>query len=67
VDVVSRGKFSIGKRRRQEAERERVAERATRRDQRSEKRKSRTTEPGVDGEDPDLAGIVPGPQPTPSE
>jgi hypothetical protein len=41
---------------RQEKQREKEAKRKSRRENRSEKS-------GVEGEDPDIAGIVPGPQP----
>ena len=35
---------------------------------RAERRKDKTTKaPGAEGEDPDIAGIVPGPQPLPAE
>jgi hypothetical protein len=51
---------SVNKRNREQAKREKQQEKAARRVERARTRQSR----GLgDGEDPDLAGIVPGPQP----
>jgi hypothetical protein len=58
-----RSKPSITKRNREQARRERAEEKVRRRDQRAEGRKERADLP--EGEDPDLVGIVPGPQPNP--
>jgi hypothetical protein len=63
--MSARGKYSITKRNREQAERERVQNKAARRAQREEERKNRP-EPAP-GEDPDIAGIVPGPQPPPED
>ena len=58
--MAAKGRPSIGKRQKEQAraERQRQKER-----ERAERRARRPSEPGVEGEDPDLAGIVPGPQP----
>ena len=58
------GRPSIHKRNREQAKREKQQEKAARRQQRAEEKKNRGA--SGDGEDPDIAGIVPGPQP-PSE
>ncbi|MGZ3439004.1 MAG: hypothetical protein ACXVDD_05795 [Polyangia bacterium] len=55
------GRPSINKRNREQAKREKQQEKAARRQARAADRQTR---PGLaDGEDPDIAGIVPGPQP----
>ena len=54
---------SINKRLRETQKKERQAHKAERRSQRAEERKGRPSE--ATAEDPDLAGIVPGPQPVP--
>ncbi len=51
---------SITKRNREQARRDRQAEKAAKRSDRAAQRRDRTAAPG---EDPDLAGIVAGPQP----
>lgn len=56
---------SINKRRREVARKERKAAKAERRAQRAAEHKARV--PVTSGEDPDIAGIVPGPQPVPWE
>ena len=53
---------SINKRNREQAKREKQQEKAARRAERAEERKTRAAS-AEEGEDPDLAGIVPGPQP----
>lgn len=53
---------SINKRNREQAKREKQQEKAARRAERAADRQRRGTGAG-DGEDPDIAGIVPGPQP----
>jgi hypothetical protein len=59
------GRPSINKRNREQARREKQQEKAARRAERAEEKKNR---PGLaEGEDPDIAGIVPGPQPIPDE
>ena len=55
------GRPSINKRNREQAQRERQQDKAQRRAQRADERKKREDLP--EGEDPDLVGIVPGPQP----
>lgn len=58
------GKPSILKRQKELARREKQKEKAERRAQRQSERK----DPNVpEGEDPDIAGIIPGPQPRPEE
>ena len=55
------GRPSINKRNREQAKREKQQEKAARRQARAADRQNRV---GLDdGEDPDIAGIVPGPQP----
>jgi len=53
---------SINKRNREQAKREKQQEKAARRAERAVERKNREAA-AADGEDPDLVGIVPGPQP----
>ncbi|MCA1665020.1 MAG: hypothetical protein LC659_12250 [Myxococcales bacterium] len=53
---------SINKRNREQAKREKQQEKAARRAERAQDRQKRG-EGVADGEDPDIAGIVPGPQP----
>ena len=59
--MASNGRPSITKRNREQAKREKQKEKAERRAQRAVDRQNRAT--SDDGEDPDIAGIVPGPQP----
>jgi hypothetical protein len=55
------GRPSISKRNREQARRDRAKEKSERRAQRELEKQN---QPAVaDGEDPDIAGIVPGPQP----
>jgi hypothetical protein len=56
---------SINKRNREQALRERAQEKDERRAERAIRKKSRGQL--ADGEDPDIAGIVPGPQPKSDE
>ena len=61
--MASRPKVTQQKRARERARQERQQEKHRRRD---EAKVRRATAPAVaDGEDPDIAGIVPGPQPSP--
>jgi hypothetical protein len=53
------GRPSVTKRRKEQARAERAEEKA----QRRLERKARPREATANGEDPDIAGIVPGPQP----
>jgi hypothetical protein len=55
------GRPSINKRNREQARREKNQAKNERRAQRAEEKKNRPQ--AADGEDPDIAGIVPGPQP----
>ena len=57
---------SILKRTREQAKREKAQEKADRKVQRSTNKQSRALQ-SADGEDPDIAGIVPGPQPPAEE
>jgi len=59
---VNNKRPSINKRNREQALRERQKEKSARRAQRSEERQNREQLLQA-GEDPDLVGIVPGPQP----
>jgi hypothetical protein len=56
---------SINKRNREQARRDRAQEKSERRAQRALEKKNRQATP--DGEDPDIAGIVPGPQAIPGD
>jgi hypothetical protein len=59
------GRPSINKRNREQAKREKQQEKAARRQSRAADRQNRV---GLaDGEDPDIAGIIPGPQPVAEE
>ena len=55
---------SVNKRRKEANRREKKAAKAEKRAQRTAEKAARVTGPGGD-EDPDIAGIVPGPQPLP--
>lgn len=57
------GNPSVKKREKERARQERHADKALKREQRKLEKASR--DPLNPGEDPDLAGIVPGPQPVP--
>ena len=59
------GRPSINKRNREQAKREKQLEKAARRAARAADRQTRSGRD--DGEDPDIAGIVPGPQPRTDE
>ena len=56
------GRPSINKRNREQAKREKQLEKAARRQARAQDKANRPAN-GGDEEDPDIAGIVPGPQP----
>jgi hypothetical protein len=60
VRMPSNGRPSINKRNREQARRERVRAKEERRIERANERKERPETPS--GEDPDIAGIKPGPQ-----
>jgi len=55
------------KRQKELARKERKREKAARRERRKQEKLERPGQPLAPGEDPDLAGIVPGPQPSPFE
>lgn len=57
--------ISLNKRLKEKARQEKAADKAERRDRRKEEKNNRPA--GAPGEDPDIAGIVPGPQPLPPE
>lgn len=59
------GRPSQAKRQKEMERLQRAREKASERVQRKEEKKHRPG--GDDGEDPDIAGIVPGPQPIPDE
>ena len=54
------------KRQREMARRQRQQEKVVRKQQRAEEKKNRLSNV-AEGEDPDIAGIVPGPQPMPDD
>ncbi len=56
---------SVNKRLREASKKEKQAAKAERRAQRSEEKKAHRSSGGDSTEDPDIAGIVPGPQPLP--
>lgn len=59
--MSARGRPTFSKRNREQARVEKRLAKEQRRDQRASARKERPSSP--EGEDPDIAGIVPGPQP----
>jgi hypothetical protein len=61
--MATRNPLARGKRERERARAEKQKEKAARRAEARARRESGPTEDG--GEDPDIAGIVPGPQPNP--
>jgi hypothetical protein len=63
--VSGRGRPSLDKRLREQARQQRQREKEQRRAERRREREARPDGGGADGADPDLAGIVPGPQPQP--
>jgi len=56
---------SIVKRQKEQARKDKNKEKAERRAQRQAEKGS--SAPSADGEDPDIAGIIPGPQPKPDD
>lgn len=58
---MNKGRPSVSKRRKEEARKEWQKTKAERRAQRQAEKEERGS--GETGEDPDIAGIVPGPQP----
>ncbi len=61
--MANRGRATFAKRQKEIARQERAREKAAKRAERKETRTSKPRGPGE--EDPDIAGIVPGPQPLP--
>ena len=61
--MANRTKVTQQKRARERAKQERQQEKVRRREEARSRKSSVTREPG--GEDPDIVGIVPGPQPSP--
>ena len=58
-----KSRTSVTKRQKEQARQQRRLVKEARREQRSAEKQARPE--GVEGEDPDIAGIVPGPQPHP--
>ena len=61
--MATRGPLGRGKRERERARAEKQKQKAVRREEAKQRRSN--TEPGQPGVDPDIAGIVPGPQANP--
>jgi hypothetical protein len=61
--MATRGPLGRGKRERERARAEKQKQKAVRREEAKLRRNESV--PGQAGEDPDIAGIVPGPQPNP--
>jgi hypothetical protein len=61
--MATRGPLGRGKRERERARAERQKQKAVRREEAKQRRSENS--PGQPGEDPDIAGIVPGPQANP--
>lgn len=61
--MATRGQLGRGKRERERARAEKQKQKAVRREESKQRRSDHT--PGQPGEDPDIAGIVPGPQRNP--
>ena len=57
--------ISLNKRLKEKARQEKQQDKVARREQRKVEKTNRS--PNESGEDPDLAGIIPGPQPIPEE
>jgi hypothetical protein len=63
--MASRPKVTQQKRARERARQERQQEKVRRREENKVRRANTPGAPGGGGEDPDIAGIIPGPQPSP--
>jgi hypothetical protein len=61
--MANRGRATFAKRQKEIARQERAREKAAKRVERKEEAKAKPDRP--EGVDPDIAGIVPGPQPLP--
>jgi hypothetical protein len=55
------------KRQKEAARRDKQRKKDEKREQRKREKEERPSTPGAPGEDPDIAGIVPGPQPIPED
>ena len=62
--MANRTKVTQQKRARERAKQERQQEKTRRREEAKTRKANEPHQPG-DGEDPDIAGIIPGPQPSP--
>ncbi len=63
--VVAKSGTTFAKRQKEMAQQERARDKVAKRVERGATKEKR--EVGPDGEDPDIAGIIPGPQPIPDE
>lgn len=63
--MASRPKVTQQKRARERARQERQQEKVRRREENKVRRANTPGQTGGGGEDPDIAGIIPGPQPSP--
>jgi hypothetical protein len=63
--MSNKGRATFAKRQKEIARQERQKEKAARRAERKEQKD--IDGPRIEGEDPDIAGIIPGPQPLPEE
>ena len=63
--MSNKGRATFAKRQKEIARQERQKDKLARRAERKEVKE--TEGPRIEGEDPDIAGIIPGPQPLPEE
>ena len=63
--MAGRTNASFEKRKKELARKDKQRQKAEKKEQRAREKAARGT--GAEGEDPDIAGIVPGPQPPPEE
>jgi len=63
--MANRTKVTQQKRARERAKQERQQEKTRRREEAKTRKANEPHQPGGGGEDPDIAGIIPGPQPRP--
>lgn len=63
--VVAKSGTTFAKRQKEMAQQERARDKEARRVERKDTKEKRPV--GPDGEDPDIAGIIPGPQPIPED
>ena len=64
---MSNRNTTFAKRQREQSQKDRAREREARRAERRSRKSENPGREGEGGEDPDIAGIVPGPQPKPDE